>query len=130
MPRWQTFTFQLSIMSKSLAKHISTKDLFKINNRKTRVYIDIRWLWIWNQYFYLGIWNVERTKIIFLLSFQFVTGLNSQNRNELRHIKYYMSIGISNCHNRSFYLTKMKFFTLFQFLARLLTSKHHNRIST
>ena len=36
--------------------------------------------WIWNQYFYLGIWNVERNKVIFLPSFQFVTRLNSQNR--------------------------------------------------
>ena len=33
-------------------------------------------------HFYLGIWNVERTKIIFLSSFQLVTRLNSQNRNE------------------------------------------------
>ena len=35
-----------------------------------------------NQYFYFGIRNDESTKIIFLPSFQPVTRLNSQNRNE------------------------------------------------
>ena len=44
--------------------------------------IDIRWPWKWIQYFYLGIWEDERSKIIFLPSFQLVTRLNSQNRNE------------------------------------------------
>ena len=34
------------------------------------------------QYFYLAIWEDERSKIIFLPSFQLVTRLNSQNRNE------------------------------------------------
>ena len=77
-----TFTFQLSIMSKWLAKHISTKDSFKITIRKWHVCIDIRWLWKWNQYFYFGIWNDERTKIIFLPSFHLITRLSSQNRNE------------------------------------------------
>ena len=67
---------------KWLAKHISTKVSFKITNRKTHVYIDIRWPWKWNQYFYLGIWENERPKLIFLTSFQLVTRLNSQNRNE------------------------------------------------
>jgi len=76
-----TFSFQLSIKSKWLAKHISTNVSFKITLRKTHVYIDIRWPWIWNQYFNLGFWNDERTKIIFLPSFQLVTRLNSQNRN-------------------------------------------------
>ena len=55
---------------------------FKITIRKIHDYIDIRWPWKWNQYFYLGIWEDERTKIIFLPSFQLVTRLNSQNRNE------------------------------------------------
>jgi len=32
--------------------------------------------------FLFGVWNNERTKIIFLPSFQLVTRLNSQNRNE------------------------------------------------
>ena len=50
--------------------------------RKRHVYIDIRWPWKWNQYFNLGIWEDERSKIIFLPSFQLVTRLNSQNRNE------------------------------------------------
>ena len=82
MSRCPTFTFQVSIMSKWLAKHISTKVSFKITIRKWHVYIDIRWPWKWNQYFYLGIWEDERSKIIFLPSFQLVTRLNSQNRNE------------------------------------------------
>ena len=82
MSRCPTFIFQISIMSKWLAKHISTKVSFKITTRKRQVYIYIRWTWKWNQYFYLGIWEDERSKIIFLPSFQLVTGLNSQNRNE------------------------------------------------
>ena len=82
MSRCPIFTFQVSIMSKWLAKHISTKVSFKITITKRHVYIDIRWPWKWNQYFYLGIWNDERTKIIFLPSFQLLIRLNSQNRNE------------------------------------------------
>ena len=82
MSRCLTFTFQVSIMSKLLAKHISNKGSFKITIRKRHVYIYIRWPWKWTQYFYLGFWNEERTKIIFLPSFQLVTRLNSQNRNE------------------------------------------------
>jgi len=82
MSRWPPFTFQLSIMSKWLAKHISTNVSFKITIRKRHDCIYIRWPWKWNQYFCFGIWNDERTKIIFLPSFQLVTRLNSQNRNE------------------------------------------------
>ena len=82
MSRCPTFTFQVSIMSKWLRKHISTKVSFKITIRKWHVYIDICWPWKRNQYFYLGIWEDERSKIIFLPSFQLVTRLNSQNRNE------------------------------------------------
>ena len=89
MSRCPTFTFQDSIMSKWLANHISTKVSFKITIRKRHVHIDIRWPWKWNQYFYLGIWENERSKIIFLPSFQLVTRLNSQNRNE--------SILLMNC---------------------------------
>ena len=73
MSRCTTFTFQVSI---------STKVSFKITIRKRHFYIDIRWPWKLNQYFYLGVWNDERAKIIFLPSFQLVTRLNSQNRNE------------------------------------------------
>ena len=73
MSRCSTFSFQVSI---------STKVSFKITIRKKHVYIDIRWPWKWNQYFYFGIRNDESTKIIFLSSFQLVTRLNSQNRNE------------------------------------------------
>ena len=82
MSRCPTFTFQFFIMSKWLAKHIRTKVSFKITIRKRLVYIDIGWPWKWNQYFYLGIWENEGSKIIFLPSFQHVTRLNSQNRNE------------------------------------------------
>ena len=82
MSRCPTFTFQVSITSKWLAKHISSKVSFKITIRKWHVCIDIRWLWKWNQYFYFGIWNDERTKIIFLPSFHLITRLSSQNRNE------------------------------------------------
>ena len=82
MSRCSTFTFQVSIMSKWLGKHISNKVSFKITIGKKHVYIYIRWPWKWNQYFYLGIWEDERSKIIFLRSFQLVTRLNSQNRNE------------------------------------------------
>jgi hypothetical protein len=78
----QTFIFYVSIMSNWLAKHISTKVSFKITIRKRHVYIDIRWPWKWNHYFCMGIWEDEHTKIIFLPSFQLVTRLNSQYRNE------------------------------------------------
>ena len=59
-----------------------TQVSFKITIRKRHVYIDIRWPWKWNQYFYLKIWEDELSKIIFLPSFQLLTQLNSQNRNE------------------------------------------------
>jgi len=134
--RCPTFTFQLSITSKWLAKHIITKVSFKFTIRKRNVYIDIAWPWIWNQYFYLGILNDDHSKIIVLPSFQSVTRINSQNRNEtsfiniLWHIILYMNIGISNWHNWSFDHPKMRFFTLFQFLTRFLTSKYLKNFST
>ena len=74
MSRCPVFTFQVLIMSEWLSKHISTNFSFKITIRKKHVYIDIRWLWKWNQYFYFGIWE-ERSKIIFFPSFQLVTRL-------------------------------------------------------
>ena len=77
-----TFTFQILVVSKWLAKHISTKVSFKITIRNGHVYIDIRWPWKRNQYFYLRIWEDERSKIIFAPSFQLVTRLNSQTGNE------------------------------------------------
>jgi len=66
---------------KMICKHISTKVSFKITIWKRLVYINIVWTWIWNHYFYLGIWIDHRTKIEFLPSFPFVTRLNSQNKN-------------------------------------------------
>ena len=46
-----------------------TQVSFKITIRKRHVYIDIRWPWKWNQYFYLAIWEDEPFKIIFFLLF-------------------------------------------------------------
>ena len=76
-------------MSKWLAKHISTKVSFKITIRKRHVYNDIGWPWIWNQYFYLGIWNDDRTKIIVSPSFQLVTRINSRTEMKLSLLIYY-----------------------------------------
>ena len=67
---------------KMTSKHISTTVSLKITIRKRHVFIDISWPWKWKQYFYLGIWEDERSKIIFLPSFQLVTRLNSQKRNK------------------------------------------------
>jgi len=111
MSRCPTNNFKLSVLSKWLSKHITTIVSFKITTRKRHVYIDIGWHWIWNQSFYLGIWNDDRTKMIVLISFQLATRLNSQTTNEnvfineLWHINLFMNIGIFNWHNRSFDLT-------------------------
>jgi hypothetical protein len=111
MTRCPTINIQLSIMSKWLARHISTKFFFKITFRKRNVYFDIGWSWIWNQCFYLGFRNDVRTKMIVLPSFQLATKLNSQNTNETEFnnepwdINKFMNIGISNWHNWSFGLT-------------------------
>jgi len=83
MTRCPKINFQFSIMSKWLAKHISTKVSFKITIWKKHVYLDIGWPWIWKQGFPLGIWNDVRTKMIVLPSFQLATRLNSQNTNEI-----------------------------------------------
>ena len=123
-------------MWKWLAKHISTNVSLKFTIRKRHVYIDIAWPWIWNQYFYLGICNHDRNKIIVLPSFQLVTRTNSQNRNETEFINIlwqiilYMNIGFFNWHNWSFDYTNMTFFTLFHFLTRFLTSKYLKLYST
>ena len=82
MSQCQTINFQPSIMSKWLPKHISTNVSIKITIRKRHVYIDIRWPWIWNQYFYLLIWNDDRTKLIVLPTFHLATRLNSQKTYE------------------------------------------------
>ena len=133
--RYPTFNFELSIMSKWLAKPISTKVSFKITIRKRHVYIDIEWPWILNQCFYLGIWNDDCTKMIVLPSFQVATRLASQNTNETAfineywHINLFMNIGISNWH-KEVSNSRICFLTLFQFLTRLLTSKHLKLFST
>ena len=135
MLRCPTFTSQVSIMSKWLAKLISTKVSFKITIRKRHVYIDIRWPWKWKQYFYLGIWEDERSKIIFLPSFQLVTRINSQNRNETILLMnsdtliciwiLAFPIGIIQVSTPRKWI-----FYFFQFLTRLLTSNHFSLIST
>ena len=136
MSRCPTFTFQVSIMSKWLAKHIGTKVSFKITIRIRHVYIDIRWPWKWKQNFYLGIWEDERSKIIFSPSFQLVTRLNSQKRNDKSLLMncdtliciwiLAFPVGIIEVSTAR----KWSFFTLFQILTRLLTSNHFNLIST
>jgi len=83
MSRCLTINFQLSIMSKWLAKHISTKFSFKKTIRKRHVYIDIGWSWIWNMFFYLGIRSDDRTKMIVLPSFHLASRLNSQKKLKL-----------------------------------------------
>ena len=136
MSRCPTLTFHVSIITKWLAKHISNKVSFKINIRKRHIYIDIRWPWKWNQYFYLGVWEDERSKLIFLHSFQIVTRLNPQNRNETNLLmnsytlicKWILAfpVGIIQVSTPR----KWGFFTWIQFLSRLLTSNHFNLIST
>jgi hypothetical protein len=117
-----TFNFQFWIMSKWLAKHISTKVSFKITIRKKHVYFGIGWPRIWNQCFYLGIWNDNRTKMIALPSFQLATRLNSQKTNETEfikkqwHINMFMNIGIFNLHIWSFDLRNCCFWLYFSSL--------------
>ena len=130
MSRCPIFNFQLSIMTKWLDKHISTKLSFKITIRKdifTLTYVDLEYetnISSWN------IWNDDRTLPIDLLIFQLATSLYSQNtyeteiHNEICHINLYMNIDISNWHNWSYDPTKMNFVTLYKFFTQLLTSKH------
>jgi len=79
MTRCPTINFHLSIMSKWLAKHIRMKVSFKTPARKRHVYNDIGWTWIWNQCFYMGIWNNDRTQMMVLPSFHLATRFNWQN---------------------------------------------------
>ena len=122
MTRWTTINFQFTIMSKWLAKHLSTKVSIKITISKRHGYSDIGWPWIWNQCFYLGIWNDDRTKMIVLPSFQFDTQLNSQNTNETKfinelwHNNRFMNFDLSNWHNRIFNFSYMMFLTFFSSL--------------
>ena len=94
MTQCPTINFQLSKMSKRLAKHIRTKVPFKITVRKRHVYIAIGRPWIWNQCFYLGIWKDHRTNMIVLPSFKLATRLNSQNTNETKFINELWQINL------------------------------------
>jgi len=122
MSRCPIINFQLSIMSKWLATHISTKVYFKITIWKRYVYIDIGWPWIWNQCFYLGIWSDDRTKMIVSPSFQLATRLNSHKTNETKfinelwHNNRFMNFDLSNWHNRIFNFSYMMFLTFFSSL--------------
>jgi len=42
---------------------MSIKGSFKFTIRKRHFYIDFGWPWIFNKYFYLGIWNDDWSKI-------------------------------------------------------------------
>jgi len=80
-------------------------------------------------------WNNDRTKMTFLLSFQFATRLNSHNTNETEFINELWFINFfyivnSNLHNWSFESTELTFSTLLRFFPRLLTSKHLKIFST
>ena len=103
--RCRTFNFQLSKITKWNDKHIITKVFFKITIMKRHGYNDIGWDWIWNQCFYLVIWNDDRNKILVLPSLQLATRFNSQKTNEtgfineLWHINMFMIISISNWQN-------------------------------
>ena len=135
MPRCPTINFQLSIMTKRLAKHISTKVSFKITIRKRHVYIDFAWAWIWNLCFYMGIWNDDRTKTIVLPSFPLATRLNSKNTNEsefINEIYTLICLCILVFPICIIEISKSRkcFLTLFQFLSLLLTSKHLKIFST
>ena len=135
MSRWPTFTFQLSIMSKWLAKNIRTKESFKITIRKTHIWIDIRCPLKWNC---ISIWEFEMMNVLkyyfAFISDRYTIKFKEQKWNkfinELWHIYWYMNISNSNWHKSIFDSTKMKFLPLFQFLTRLLNSKHLNLIST
>ena len=71
---------------KMTSKHIIIKVSFKITVRKTHVYLDIRWPWIWKQYLHLGISIDDRPIIMVLPSFQLATHLNTQDRIETEFI--------------------------------------------
>jgi hypothetical protein len=89
MSRCPTIKFQISIMSKSLAKHISNRVSFKITTTKRHIYIEIGWHWIWNLCFYLGIWNDDRNKMIVLPSFQVATRLIHKTQKKLFIIEFW-----------------------------------------
>ena len=82
MSRCPTINFQVSIMSKWLPKHISTKVSFKITTLKdmfTLTFVDLEYdtsFSIWD------IWNHDRTLMLDLLLFQLATRLNSYNKYE------------------------------------------------
>ena len=129
-----TFTFQVLKMSKWLAKHISTKVSFKITIRK--IHVTLTFVDLENETS-ISIWEFEKMNVLknifVFFSARYTIKITEQKWNnfinELWHINLYMNISISYWQNSSFDSTKMKFFSLFQFLTRLLTSNHFNLIS-
>ena len=65
-------------------------------------------------------WWTHLNNIFALISARYIIKFTEQKWKkfitEIWHIKLYMNIGISNWHYSSFHPTKMKFFSLFQFL--------------
>ena len=78
--------FQLSIISKWLAKHISTNVSSKLLVGKYIFTLTLVVLEYVTIVYYLEIWNDYPTKMIVLPSFQLATRLNSQNINEIEFI--------------------------------------------
>ena len=81
MSRCPTFNFQVSILSKWLAKHIRSTVSFKITIKKRCFHWHSLTLKVKTVFLFGNLRN-ERSKIISLPSFHLVTRLNSQNRNE------------------------------------------------
>ena len=136
MSRCPTMNFQLSIMTKWRAKHISTKVSFKITIRKRYAYTDIGWTWIRKQCFSLRIGNDDHTEMIVLPLFQLATRLNSQNKNETEfineiwHFNLYVWILVFPIGIIEIYTSRKRFFNSFQSLTRLLNSKQQKFFST
>ena len=114
MSRFPVFIFQYSIMSKWLAKHISTKVTFKITIRKRHVYIDIGWPWICSHV--TGYINRKRSfpNCMFVLTISlkctlhiyFIFYMNS-NFHTLGIIWYFFAYYVTRCTKFSFQFSIM-----------------------
>ena len=135
MSRCPTFTFQVSIISKLLGKHICTIVSFKITIRKymfTLTFVDLE-----NETS-ISIWVFEKMnvlkKLFLLFSTRYTIKLTEEKWNkfinELWNINLYMNIRVTNWHIWSNDPRKMNFLTSFHFDTRLLTSKHIKLFST
>ena len=110
-----TFIYEVSIMSKWLAKHISTKVSFKITIRKRHVF---HWHSLTIKMKPVFLFGVLRRRfynnIFAFFSARYTNKFTEQKCNmfinEFWHINLYMNISNSNWHNSSFDSTKIKFF--------------------